>query len=98
PWRRFVDTTQVLSPEEQVYIKDIEKHLNWRLCTASSGGLMTELATHQVDVMNWFMGTVPSRVYASGGQDYWRDGREIEDNVAVIYEYEIGRDNPAFAA
>lgn len=96
-WRRFVNPAQVLTPEEQVYIKDIEKHLNWRLYTATSGGLMTELATHQVDVMNWFMGTPPKRVYASGGLDYWRDGREIEDNVVVVYEYEMKPDNPGQA-
>ncbi len=98
PWRRFVDSTQVLTAEEQKYIKDIERHLNWRLYNATSGGLMTELSTHQVDVANWFMGTPPSRVFATGGLDYWRDGREIEDNVAVTYEYDIQRDNPAFAA
>jgi predicted dehydrogenase len=99
PWRRFVDPTQVLSAEEQKYIPDIERHLNWRLYTATSGGLMTELSTHQSDVANWFMGTPPSRVWASGGLDYWRDGREIEDNVAVTYEYEIRPDNKAgFAA
>jgi predicted dehydrogenase len=97
PWRRFVDTTQVLTPEEKKYIKDIERHLNWRLYTATSGGLMTELSTHQTDVANWFMGTPPSRVWATGGLDYWRDGREIADNVAVVYEYEIKRDNPSFA-
>ena len=57
---------------------------------------MTELSTHQSDVANWFMGTPPSRVWATGGLDYWRDGREIADNVAVVYEYEIKRDNPAF--
>jgi len=97
PWRRFVDTTQVLSPQSQKYIPDIEKHLNWRLYMETSGGIMTELTTHQVDVANWFMGTPPSRVWGSGGLDYWRDGREIEDNIALVYEYDIKPGNPMFA-
>jgi hypothetical protein len=28
-------------------------------------------------------------VLASGGIDYWRDGREVADNVFCIYEYEL---------
>jgi len=98
PWRRFVDATQPLNETEQKYITDIEKHLNWRLYNETSGGIMTELTTHQVDVANWFMGTPPARVYGTGGLDYWRDGREIEDNVALVYEYDMKPGNPAFAA
>ncbi len=98
PWRRFVDTSQALSPQSQQFITDIEKHLNWRLYKETSGGIMTELTTHQVDVANWFMGTPPSRVYGTGGLDYWRDGREIEDNIALVYEYDIKPGNPAFVS
>ncbi len=98
PWRRFVDASQALSPEEQKYITDIERHLNWRLYKDTSGGLMTELTTHQVDVANWFMGTPPARVYGTGGLDYWRDGREVEDNVALVYEYDLKAGDRGFSA
>jgi len=36
-WRRPVDPNYVLSEEEKQYIKDLERHINWRLYTASSG-------------------------------------------------------------
>lgn len=67
----------------------LEKRLNWRLYRASSGGLMAELGSHQLDVVNWFLGTSPKRVVAMGGIDYWRDGREVLDNIFCVYDYEI---------
>ena len=96
-WRRKVPKNYVLSAEEKVWIDDLEKHINWRLYPERSrGGLITELATHQLDVVNWFLGTIPSRVAAFGGIDYWKDGREVNDNIAMIYEYNVGRDNDGF--
>lgn len=67
----------------------LERKLNWRLYRDYSGGLMTELGSHQLDVVNWLLGTTPRRVSAVGGVDYWRDGREVCDNVFCIYEYEL---------
>ncbi len=66
----------------------LEKKLNWRLYKLYSHGLMTELASHQLDVVNWLLGTTPESVMGSGGIDYWRDGREVYDNVFCIYNYE----------
>lgn len=97
-WRRFVDHSRELTPEEKKYIPDLERHLNWRLYQASSGGLMTELATHQMDVVNWFLGKAPKRVFGTGGIDYWRDDREVADNVALVYEYEMEPGDIGFRA
>lgn len=97
-WRRFVDRNQVLTPEEQKVIPDIERHLNWRLYKETSGGLMTELCTHQIDIVQWFLGVPPSRVFGTGGIDYWRDGREVPDNVALVYEYDLKPGDVGFQA
>lgn len=66
----------------------LERKLNWRLYWPYSQGLMTELGSHQIDVANWMLGTSPARVTAFGGTDYWKDGREVFDNVYCIYEYD----------
>lgn len=95
-WRRPVDPNYILSDEEKRWIPDLERHLNWRLYHASSGGLMTELATHQLDIANWFLDAMPTRVYGRGGIDYWRDGREVYDNVNLTYEYEITETSRGF--
>lgn len=67
----------------------LERRLNWRLYLPYSRGLMTELASHQMDVVNWMLGTTPKQVMGSGSTDYWRDGREVLDNLFCIYDYEL---------
>lgn len=68
-----------------------DRRINWRLYRESSAGLMTELATHQLQVGNWFLDAVPTRVIGSGSICFWKDGREVYDHVALIYEYAGGR-------
>ena len=68
-----------------------DRQINWRLYRDRSAGLMTELATHQLQVGNWFLDAVPARVIGSGSICFWKDGREVYDHVALIYEYSGGR-------
>lgn len=67
-----------------------ERLLNWRLYKDYSHGLLTELASHQLDVVNWFLGAYPLSVVGYGGIDYWKDGREVYDNVELIFNYPGG--------
>lgn len=68
-----------------------DRQINWRLYRDRSAGLMTELATHQLQVCNWFLDGVPTRAIGSGSICFWKDGREVYDHVALIYEYGGGR-------
>ncbi len=77
-WRR-----EVPSPE-------LERKINWRLYRDYSCGLMTELASHQIQVANQILGEVPLCVWGSGSTNYWKDGREVEDNVSLVYKYPGG--------
>jgi len=61
--------------------------LNWRWYRKYGGGPIEDLGSHQIDVFNWFLGTPPKSVMASGGTDYYK-GREWYDNVMAIYEYD----------
>jgi predicted dehydrogenase len=67
-----------------------ERLLNWRMYREYSGGLMAELCSHQINVVNWFLGALPRKVTGLGGIDYWKDGRETYDNVTTIFEYPAG--------
>jgi predicted dehydrogenase len=69
---------------------EMERRINWRLYKASSGGLMTELAGHQLQVGNWAMRMIPDTVTGYGDIVYWKDGREVYDNVSLIYRYANG--------
>lgn len=77
-WRRPVP-----SPE-------LEKKINWRLYDEFSCGLMTELASHHIQVANWFLEMKPEKVSGSGSINYWKDGREVYDNVNLVYSYPKG--------
>jgi predicted dehydrogenase len=68
-----------------------DRHINWRLYRDISAGLMTELATHQLQIANWFMESVPTRVIGSGSLCFWKDGRDVYDHAALIFEYSGGR-------
>ncbi len=43
----------------------------WHRNKASSGGLMVHKATHHFDLMNWWLGTRPAAVHASGGRRFY---------------------------
>jgi len=78
-WRREVPSPQ------------LERRINWRLYDEFSRGLMAELACHQLQNGSWAMGGVqPSFVTGTGSIRYWKDGREVFDNVAAIYQYPNG--------
>jgi predicted dehydrogenase len=65
--------------------------LNWRLYWKYSKGLFAELASHQVNVSNWFFDAAPVAVTGSGGVYRYKDGREVYDHVYATYEYPHGR-------
>lgn len=68
------------------------EHLwNWRLYWKYSQGLFAELASHQVNAANWFLGAAPHAVTASGGIHRFDDGREVPDHVYAMWEYPGGR-------
>ncbi|MEM8508775.1 MAG: Gfo/Idh/MocA family oxidoreductase [Bacteroidota bacterium] len=67
-----------------------EKLINWRMYREYSGGLLAELCSHQLDFVNWVLGTTPEKVMGIGGIDYWKDGRETYDNIHLIYSYPGG--------
>lgn len=68
----------------------LERQINWRLYSEYSGGLMTELATHQLQIGTWALKMIPDYVMGSGDISFWKDSREVYDNVNVIYHYPNG--------
>jgi len=67
--------------------KDMHQFRNWRWFRELSGGPISDLGAHQIDIFNWFLGTGPKSVVASGGTDYYSN-REWYDNVMAIFEYD----------
>lgn len=70
---------------------EFEDQFNWRLYRKYSGGLCAELMSHQVDVADWILDQHPQAVTGVGGLDYWKDGRDIYDNIQLVFEYPGGQ-------
>lgn len=69
---------------------DLERLINWRLYKESSKGLMTELACHQLQIGSWARKKLPEKVSGHGALTYWKDGREVYDNVHCMYVFDDG--------
>ena len=64
---------------------------NWRVYRSMSGGLTAELTSHQVDVSDWMFGSTPEFVMGLGSLDTLKDGRDVWDNIQLIYRYPKGQ-------
>ncbi len=85
-WHRNGNWRQPVPPNQP----ELERKLNWRLYREYSGGLITELASHQIQVANWTLDKTPVSVCGTGSIVYWNDGREVFDNIALIFSYDNG--------
>jgi len=69
----------------------LREQLSWRLFRKYSGGLTAELGSHQIDVADWIYGSSPEFVMGVGGLEYRKDGRDVYDNIQLIYQYPKGQ-------
>ena len=67
-----------------------ERQINWRMYREYSGGLMAELSSHQLNIVNFITDSEPEKVTGFGGIDYWKDGRETFDNIHSTFQYPGG--------
>lgn len=66
-----------------------EKNANWYFYRALSGDMIVEQDCHNIDVVNWFMGTHP--VIASGyGSRRVRQYGDVLDNLAATFQFADG--------
>lgn len=77
-WRRKVPSSE------------FERQINWRMYKEYSGGLMAELGSHELNMIDNLLGAHPTRVVGTGGIDYWKDGRTTYDNVHALFDYPGG--------
>ncbi len=96
-WNRAVNSSQDIAFNKKLTIKDeilnkygfadMNQFMNWRTFRALSGGPISDLGAHQIDIFNWFMGGPPKSVFASGGNDFFTK-REHFDNMMAIFDYD----------
>jgi predicted dehydrogenase len=64
---------------------------NFRAYLDFGGGQITDLYTHWIDVVQWFMGEErPTSAVATGGVYHYKDGRNAPDTICVLTEFPSG--------
>ena len=96
-WNRAIKSSQNIAYAPKLTIKpeiltkygfkDMHQFMNWRFFRDLSGGAISDLGAHQIDIFNWFLGAVPKSVYATGGNSYFTQ-REHFDNVMALFDYD----------
>lgn len=86
-WRRQVQEPDLNFDPRTWGYESVDQWRNWRLFNKYSEGLMTELASHQIAIANWFNNSIPRSVCASGQIALYKDDREVWDHVYGIFEY-----------
>lgn len=69
----------------------LPRERNWRLFREFAGGLTGDLTAHQIDVAGWMFADSPEMVTGMGGLTLRRDGRDVFDNISLIFGYPGGQ-------
>lgn len=67
-----------------------EKTRNWLFYREHSGDIIVEQNCHNLDVVNWFTGSHPSKASGYGSRMVRTDIGNILDNLAVTYHFDSG--------
>ena len=67
-----------------------EKMRNWLFYRERSGDIIVEQNCHNLDVVNWFMGTHPVKAFGYGGRQVRTDIGNIMDNLAATFHFGNG--------
>ncbi len=69
----------------------------WRNYRDYGTGVAGDLFVHLLTGMHYVTGSLgPSRVYATGGLRFWKDGRDVPDAMLALLDYHATAEHPAF--
>jgi predicted dehydrogenase len=88
--RAFYNTSELWSKPRKPEWSDLENQMrNWLYYTWLSGDHLVEQAVHNIDALDWALGSHPIRAIGTGGRQV-RTAPEfghIFDHFAIVYEY-----------
>ncbi len=89
-WDRFLGTAPE-RPFEPVRL------FRWRNYVDYGTGVAGDLFVHLLSGLHYATGAIgPTRVYATGGLRFWKDGRDVPDVMLALLEYPQTQTHPAF--
>ena len=76
---------------------DPKRIFRWRNYRDYGTGVAGDLFVHLFSGMHFVTGAIgPTRVYATGGTRFWKDGRDVPDLLLGVYDYPETAQHPAF--
>lgn len=76
-----VDANENIAPQHGAYIMQ-----NWRRLTKYAGPHILEKCTHDLDLLNWFCGSLPSKVASFGGLNFFiPENQKLADKYGADY-------------
>ena len=77
-------------PVREGHASSEEQMRNWLFYREKSGDIIVEQNCHNIDVVNWFMGTHPVKAFGYGGRAVRKSPGNILDNLAATFEFADG--------
>jgi predicted dehydrogenase len=77
-------------PVREGHPQNEEPMRNWLFYREKSGDIIVEQNCHNLDVVNWFMGTHPVKVFGYGGRAVRKNIGNILDNLAATFQFADG--------
>ncbi|SDM25263.1 Predicted dehydrogenase [Catalinimonas alkaloidigena] len=76
---------------------DPKRFFRWRNYRDYGTGMAGDLFVHLISGLHMVTGSLgPTRIYSSGGLNYWKDGRDVPDLLVGIHDYPKTDVHPAF--
>jgi predicted dehydrogenase len=76
---------------------DPKRFFRWRCYRDYGTGVAGDLFVHLFSGLHFITGAQgPTRVYATGGLRFWKDGRDVPDVLIGLYDYPESASHPAF--
>jgi predicted dehydrogenase len=76
---------------------DPYRFFRWRCYRDYGTGVAGDLFVHLFSGLHFITGAIgPTRVFATGGLRFWKDGRDVPDLLFGLYDYPQSPEHPAF--